>query len=239
MNFLHSGGCGDVIYSMAVMEAMGGGVLYLKRKNKYNFVVDQYENLKELLEYQDYVTEVREYPETPFFQYHGEIQIDVDLDKFRLIPWNRMSQRNMVEQMFEVHGIKKPVPEKWISVWPKFNDDLDFAVFNRTERHLDPSFDWKVAIEDCKNRRFRDWASFIGLEEEFNYFYKNIHYIPHSMTDSLLDVAQYVSACSRVYCNQSVVLTLAQAMNKPYSLVVRPGTKNCIFNRKNEIILNA
>lgn len=236
--FLSSGGCGDVIYQMAVMRELGGGILYLKRFNKHNKAVDQYEALKALLEAQEYVFEVREYPQTDFFRYSDDSRPDVDLDSFRGLSWADISKRNMLKTLFEVHGIIKPVPETWIDVDGMFTD-REYAIINKTPRHMDYSVDWHSIDKHVRHKKYADGCLFVGLDAEYEDYINNFSFMAQAICTDLLDVAMYVKSATHIYCNQSAVLTLAQAMNKPYSLVCRPKTKNCIFNRKNETIINA
>ena len=58
--FLHSGGCGDCIYGMLPMKLLGGGTLYLKSKNSFNFGIDNYKMLESLLLQQNFIKEVLE-----------------------------------------------------------------------------------------------------------------------------------------------------------------------------------
>jgi len=76
-SFKHSGDLGDIIYSLPVIKALGGGIIYLNPNNKFtNFTMNGYEFIKPLLLSQDYVKGVGLY--TP------NLLIDYDLDSFRV-----------------------------------------------------------------------------------------------------------------------------------------------------------
>ena len=77
--FRHGGGGGDMIYGLATMKALGGGILHLNIDKEKKFY-------KSLLEAQPYIQEVI---------YHGfnakqwkDFKVECDLDLFRNQPFN-------------------------------------------------------------------------------------------------------------------------------------------------------
>jgi len=224
MNFLHSGGCGDIMYSLVAVKKLGGGTLYIKRKNKYNDLIDNYEALKDLLLHQPYIDDVIEYKETDFFNYDNNIKIDYDLDIFRLD--QEIGQKHLVLCYLDMLKIDfAGWQEPWL-IAPSADEEL--TLFNITKRYR-TDFDWQGLI---KNRKH---GHFIGLESEHDEF----SYLEHKKTSNLLDVAALINSSNHLYCNQSVALTIAQGLGKDYSLEVFHPQKNAIMRTKAETILNA
>lgn len=239
--FLSSGGCGDVVYSLPTIDALGGGILYLKRYNQYNKICDQYAMLKRLLELQDCIEEVREYPSTDFFQYDDKILIDHDLDKFRIN--TDLAKRPLIQVCLQKFGfipdcysipflkVDKPqIPEN-------ISGEKPFALINRTKRYQDPDFDWRKLLEKVVEN-YGINVFFIGLKDEYLHFVNTVGYVQLLITNDFLDAARYIAASDALYCNQSCCLTIAQALGKKYYLEVAPNHTNCILNLSNETLLN-
>lgn len=236
--FLHSGALGDVIYSLPVMRELGGGVLYLKSENQYHKGIDFYNMLYDLLIQQEYVTDVRPYPNLRFFEYGPGVHIDYDLDLFRKHP--QVLRQNMLQtysDTFDIvcngHGAGV---QPWLYVTDPKTEFDGYAVINRTARYR-TSFDWKKLHQEIVNN-YVDKIVFIGTESEYLDYINEVGFCKWVPTSNLLEVAEIVAACSEVYCNQSACLTIAQAMGKNYNLEVANGHYNCYFLTENETLLN-
>src|SRR6186713_1910265 len=82
--FRHGGKIGDVIFSLPVIRELGGGIVYLPESTP-DACNNLYSGLKDLLEEQPYIKEVREYPSwLPYMQLVPDIHIDYDLDRARM-----------------------------------------------------------------------------------------------------------------------------------------------------------
>ncbi len=238
MKFLHSGALGDVIYSLPLIRSLGGGVIFLKSENLYHRGIDFYAALVDLLKQQNYITEVIPYPSTDFYEYYPGIHIDYDLDLFRKHP--RVLRQNMLQTYSDTFGIVcsgHGIPvQPWLYVTdPKIEFD-GYAVINRTARYR-TLFDWKKLHGEIVNN-YVDKIVFIGTEAEYLDYVNEVGFCKWVPTSNLLEVAEIISACSEVYCNQSVCLTIAQAMGKNYNLEVANGHYNCYFLTENETLLN-
>jgi len=234
--FLHSGGCGDVIYSLPLVKRMGGGRFYLKPQNNYNASVDNYKSMKPLLDAQDYIESCVEYPLTPIHSPDARIPVDIDLDDFRKQP--RMAHNNLVDQYFRSRSIEDDTwrGKPWIDVEPLSPEDKPFVLFNRTLRYQD-HFDWGMIVDDMREEYLTE-VYFIGLEQEYIAFTKSFGLTSWIPTPNALVMAQLIKASEALYCNQSLALTLAQALNKRYYLEVAPGHSNTIMRTPNEMLLN-
>ena len=205
--FLHSGALGDVIYSLPLVRAMGGGYLYLKKENEYHKDANFYEMLKCLLEEQEYIKGVMEYPNTNIGEYHPDINITHDLDCFRKHP--KVLSQNMVSVYFDSFDLPSrydysghEVP--WLRVKKPRKEFEGYAVINKTFRYK-TQFDWKKLHSEIV-ANYINKVVFLGTEEEYLYYIQNIGFCKWEPTVDILEVAQIISACAEVYCNQSVCL---------------------------------
>ncbi len=57
-------------------------------------------------------------------------------------------------------------------------------------------------------------------------------------TDNCLELAQLINGAEVLSCNQSLCLSIAQGLGKPYRLMVADNHTNCIHNVPNETLLN-
>ena len=102
-NFLHSGSLGDIIYSLPLIIKKGGGNIYIKNKNQFSATDQQYKSLFKLLKSQPYINKVILYSDefgikkekkgefgmidtNKEVKYNPDIELDYDLDYFRLSP---------------------------------------------------------------------------------------------------------------------------------------------------------
>lgn len=236
-NFLHSGGMGDIIYSLPFVRDLGGGTLYVKPRNCFNTSADAYLNLKPLLERQPYIRELKRYkPEYSFFQYDPSIEIHFDLDVFRSVPG--FDHRPFPLTYFEAYSHPAPPDwrKPWIEVEPKKPPGVEgpFALINRTARYS-AGLDWKSIVASI-NVPFL----FIGLSSEHARFEEEIgQKIPFLETQDLSMAAGYIASCKRLYCNQSVCAAIAQGMGVGCSIEVAPTQTCCILGDPNEKVLNA
>jgi ADP-heptose:LPS heptosyltransferase len=209
---------------------MGGGVIYLKRKNKYNHTTDQFEALRRLLLTQDYITDVLPYPETDFFQYVNEIDISYDLDIFRKATQVK-NGRHLIESNLLQLGI---VDDNWHKPILKLKNEYTgkpYAVINRTVRHQDNFIDWKFIVENLLTK-YNNRVYFIGNDEDYVQFVVSCgKKIERRHTKDLLEAAQLIKGSDILYCNQSVCLTIAQLMGHDYLLEAAPNHTNCIIEQ--------
>ena len=222
-SFCHSGTLGDLLYSLPIVKHFGGGDFYL-HLNQIGFITQFYYGsapnpfhagrmnmsdfnfMKSFMESQSYITKFDVLdPKTT--------EITHNLDKFR--PAFVGHPGNYVDIYAEVFGIRDAETKEtlrktnWLTVpEPKTVIGRDVAI-NRTTRWTPPNLshfwnDWKI------EHKLEDRAFFLGLEEEYEKFKKDIGWnIPHQKTNSLLEVAQYLDGVEIFIGNQSMALALA------------------------------
>lgn len=244
--FHHSGDAGDVIYSLATMKALGGGVLFLSPDNHCPWPKgtrvrpDQHwaNNIMPLVMAQSYVWACH-YTETM------PANVTVDLNRFREF-YNCPSDNDAWTSIFRLHlkkfGVDYPENRSWlgmpdsipIGTWP--------VIVNRTHRYRNDSFPWTSIID-----RHYDKMAFIGSGEEYQNFIglgnppRKIPYVP---TKNLLEVAQVIAGAKVFIGNQSCPMAIALGMNKNVLQEIWHervsedkwrGNPNCILKRPNLI----
>ncbi len=229
--FLHSGGAGDVIYSLPFMRHHGGGSLYIKPYNEFNKSCNVYETLKPLLERQSYIDSVHPYdPARKFFNMDPSVLIDVNLDAFR----NAIEPDRTVLPISYFNAFGIPLPTDWARPWLKVDpvfpsgNTSPFAIVSLTPRYRNPLTDWRgtIAMALVQHKRL----FFLGLPQEYWHFFKMINNsVLYLETADFLQAAGYIAAASAVYCNQNPCLTIAQAMRKKCFLESAPRSTSCIL----------
>jgi hypothetical protein len=230
--FKHSGDMGDVIFSLPVIRALGGGVLYLdpdgglssplvkwkgRQRTKLNAAI--IDSAAPLLRMQPYIQEVR--------HWHGE-PVDVDLDQFRRhIRFNNLSDSHLA-------ALGLPLTERdapWLSVdAPARIADRPLALARNFRYHGNDDF-WEGTLAEIKDRAF-----FVGHPKEHDVFVHAFgHDVPYVPTPDLLSLARVLAGCEQFIGNQGLPHAIAEAMKiklineyyRPYPSAVfkRPGAQ--------------
>lgn len=226
--FKHMGKLGDIIFSLPTIKAMGGGILYLPEQTEESPAL--FSQLKPLLEQQDYITEVREYPSMLGY---GEkvslIPIDVDLDKHR--EHMLRGKVNMVQRYFDVFNVRGvDYRQPWLTIQGPRLLDHKYNLINLTERFRDNStVNWKKVLDKIEKPVY-----FIGTKQEHEEFVEKIGYILRLDTPDFLTFALYIRDCTALYANQSAALSLACAINKTRHIEFKRGKTNCKFYTNTE-----
>lgn len=239
LTFGHSGGLGDIVYSLPVIESICNSkneraILYIKRYNHYNNTCDNYESIKPLLGKIDYIEQVLPYSgDYPVCQWGEDIKLDFNLDNFR-------NSLNVFENhLIKCHfaGLHVAIPEDWNRPWLKHvfkPSTIAYNLIHRTSRYHNIKTNWKRVIGDS-NENF----IYVGLPTEYENFIAlgiDRNKVVFKETTNLLDVMELVQGAEKVYCNQSVVLTLAQSIGKPIYLELAPNHEKTVM-LGNEILL--
>lgn len=234
--FLHSGGLGDIIYSLPTIKALGGGIVYVKPHNHRHPYGNLYELMKDILLAQDYILDVRPYvPDNgnwEFFQYRKDTPIDYDLDLARL--QKKRGLIHIVKRHLDAFNVDLP---GWQNPWLQVDDfypmNEDYTLIHLTERWRgDMLIDWTKVLHSIKGKVY-----FIGFTYEHLDFTIRHGHIEHLQTDNIIHMARLVRDCKALYCNQSVALTIAQGLGKEYYLEQKPSKTNCLLLTPNENIL--
>lgn len=235
--FLHSGGAGDIIYSLPFVRHVGGGDFFVKPWNEHNKACDVYSAVRNLLNRQPYVGIVtRSDPGRKFFDHDPAVPVDMDLDRFRKF----VSMKGEPLPLGYFKAFEQAPPADWKKPWLEVDRRLPcherFAIVSRTARYQHPELNWAPIVDRAIERYGR--VFFVGLGTEYGRFVAETkREIPWLHTEDLLDAAAYIAAADAVYCNQGPILTIAQALGKKCFLEVGPGYRWCVLGL--EEILNA
>lgn len=99
------------------------------------------------------------------------------------------------------------------------------VVFARSARYRNPAFPWRQVYE-----RFGGDACFVGTADEHAEFEARIGAVPHTPTETLLDVARVVAGCRLFVGNASCPRAIAEGLKVP--VCAEHGRNgNCHFER--------
>jgi len=232
--YKHSGDMGDIIFSLPTIRALGGGVLYLDPKggeeeelvkwgngayNKTKLTENAIEGIKELLEYQEYITEVK--------LWDGEV-VDFNLDKFRLnIKYNNLADSHLAA--FAVSFEERDTA--WLKVPSTIVDDAsrDVIIARSCRYHGNYTF-WETF-----DRNMIEKATYLGFEKEFEYFkytYPHFEEVPRREVQSLLEMAQVIAGADLFIGNQGLPHALAEALKLPLINEVFRPYPAAVFHRE-------
>ena len=216
--YLHSGGHGDMIYSLAVCKRIGAG-LY-----KTNFDDVYYQNIKPLLDEQPYIIEVL--PKSSLEP------ITHNLDDFRNM--QGLGEVPLVRNHLKAFNLSEDNwNDTWLTITPKRLIEGEYALVNVTPRYPAIGFDWQAEIDYLKSKYKQ--VFYVGYQEDMTAPFNSLEYFK---TNDALELAQLINEAEVISCNQSFVLTIAQGLGKPYRLMVADNHTNCIHNTPNETLLN-
>jgi len=220
--FMHSGDMGDIIYSLPVIKALGGGKIYLDPSwDKTCFSEEKAHLLMPLLSTQSYITEAA--------LYNGE-PVDYNLNQFRRIGFRRIGFINLVEshlRAFELPGYLKN--EQWLDVGKK---RIAEVVFNRSARYQDVEFPWQDIVE-----RFKGQSIFVGLQEEHEQFIESFGQVPFYEVGDFLELAEIINGADLFIGNQSLSFAISEGLHKRNYLEICKHSPNCNFEREGHNIV--
>lgn len=231
--FHHSGDLGDIIYGLAVMKALGGGVLFLSSDNRHPFpgrervrlthpICNQYTPFFEM---QDYVWQAKYTPNLPY-------STDVDLNAFR--EFYRTRNQDNFASLFTLHqkafGLSYPEDRPWLTVDKKTVIPGKPIVVNRTARYHNDHFPWKSLVT-----QYGGQMAFVGSPQEVAEFAKfgQVYYQP---TPNLVDLASVIAGAKVFIGNQSAPMALALGLGQNVIQECWQANPNCCFKRHNVIL---
>lgn len=213
---VHSGDAGDVVYSLAAVKALGGGMMFLTPHNKYPWPLnsrwarmggeaDWVDNLAPLVEAQPYILKCRYTHGHPASTTH-------DLNRFR-IPWRNRTAKDF-ESILKLHmdAFQLPMPTApWLTVSDPIVIESKPIVVNRTARYQDLAWPWTAFIE-----KYHRQMVFVGTLQEYELFcgmapHCKFDYYP---TKDALELARVIAGCKLFAGNQSLALAIAHGLYK-------------------------
>ena len=268
-HFLHSGNLGDIILSLPFIIKSGGGSIYIKNSHLFSAINKQYQSIYRILKSQPYIKQVHPYKneygvkkyvnknDKPTIDtnvevnYDPEVELDFDLDYFRLSP--KLFDEQLMFSYFRVWNESPqdtPMPFLKVDENYKFgNEKLQvkveipkgkFNAFQVSQRYrYDFEYDWAKTVKEQNHPNY-----FIGLKEEYDAFIKDyslseedIKFYGGKVKD-LYDMALMIKNSDKFFCNPSVGMTLAVGMFKEYHIAINPDLKNVLTGLPIENLLS-
>lgn len=195
--FKHGGGGGDMIYGLASMFHLGGGVLHLNIDENKKFY-------KEMLELQPYIHKVV-YHTMPANHWR-EFEVDYNLDLFREQPFLKYP---IVQCHARAFDLKFDLDEPWLfKIRPKKVSDI---VVNDTGK-----LRWEgVTVDWSFLEPYKDRCVFIGLKHEHENFERDRFKVKYREIKNSLDFAQIIKGSKLYIGNQSTGLAIAEGLKHP------------------------
>ena len=218
LSFLHSGHCGDLIYSLAIIQKISkthkcNFYVGLNKKiyPKYQthpsgevFINEHMMNLiLPLLKSQKYLNVVK---------HHDGEKIDIDLDLCRDLPVSLFF--NSPRWYFHITGEQVDLSEPYIHI-DKNLDLKDKILIHRTFRYRNKF----ISYDFLKNR---DDIFFLGLKDEYEDLKKQIPKLKIYETNNFLEMAQAIKSSKFFIGNLSVAYPIAEALKTPRLLEACP-----------------
>lgn len=214
--YTHSGDAGDVIYSLAAVKALGGGMMFLTPHNKYPYPLNSrwsrmggeaewVDNLAPLVEAQPYILKCRYTHGHPASTTH-------DLNRFR-IPWRNRTAKDF-DSILKLHmeAFNLPMPsEPWLTISDPIVIEGKPIVVNRTARYQNWEWPWTRFIEKY-HRQF----VFVGTPQEYELFkgFAPTYKFDYYPTKDCLELARVIAG-AKLFCgNQSLALAIAHGLYK-------------------------
>lgn len=225
-----SGGAGDIVYSIPVARLLGI-THYAVKENFYHTPHGSlFLSIEPLLNSQGFEV-MPTSGNYPVGKYEPGLQYDYKTEDFLQQP--SRGRNHIILSMCNQWGVAMPdISKGWLTgIDPLPTHDYLIHV---TKRWRDRSrVRWQNVV-----KRIRGTYAFIGHANEYEDFCKEIgQTIPYLFTEDLYTAAQCIAGCKALYCNQSVMLTIAQGLNVPRFLERKPMKTNVIIPCKKETYL--
>jgi hypothetical protein len=204
---------GDIIFSLPTIRALGGGILYLDPEggkseplvigtdqiDKTKLNKGSIDSLKPLLEAQPYIERV---------DYYSGNKVDYNLDTFR----KHVRFNNLADSHLEAFRLPHKERDK---AWITINEEKiagKSTIITRSTRYQGNHAFWAHL---CQKENL-DACIFLGHEKEHDIFEWTFNVkIDYVKTPTLVDACKLIAGAEKVYCNQSALHAMAEAMKKP------------------------
>lgn len=248
--YKHSGTLGDLIYGLSIVKKMAQRDVLFKvaigniencvaqygyradevaPEHRGRFTEQDFTWLLPLLRRQPYIESVGRW-------YPGELEADVDLDRFRGTLF-RGFEGNYVQAYHLAFGLPFAMQD-YDTPWLEADAvTVKPIVISRTPRYRDTQAGdayWQSMVDsvDLENN-----AIFVGTPAEHRDFERNIKPVPYHPVRDFLELANVVAGADLVMANQNFVYSLAMGLGKDTvleTIKIKPLQQNeCFFPRTN------
>ena len=219
LNFLHSGHCGDLIYSLALIKELSKshqcnlfiGVgkkiegAYFKHPAKGVYIDNRIaKQILPLLKFQSFLNEVKIY---------SEENIDINLDLFRDLPISL--NFNSCRWYFHLTGVQVDLSAPYLNS-TEHKNIKDKIVILRTFRYRNHFINYKFL------NKIDDDIIFIGLKEEFEDLKKDIPKLQHYEPENFFEMSQIIKSSKFFLGNQTPAFAIAESLKVPRLLECSP-----------------
>lgn len=219
LNFLHSGHCGDLIYSLALIKELSKshqcnlfiGVgkkiegAYFKHPAKGVYIDNRIaKQILPLLKFQSFLNEVK---------IHSEENIDINLDLFRDLPISL--NFNSCRWYFHLTGVHVDLSAPYLDS-TEHKNIKDKIVILRTFRYRNHFINYKFL------NKIDDDIIFIGLKEEFEDLKKDIPKLQHYEPENFFEMSQIIKSSKFFLGNQTPAFAIAESLKVPRLLECSP-----------------
>lgn len=219
LNFLHSGHCGDLIYSLALIKELSKshqcnlfiGVgkkiegAYFKHPAKGVYIDNRIaKQILPLLKFQSFLNEVKIY---------SEENIDINLDLFRDLPISL--NFNSCRWYFHLTGVHVDLSAPYLNS-TEHKNIKDKIVILRTFRYRNHFINYKFL------NKIDDDIIFIGLKEEFEDLKKDIPKLQHYEPENFFEMSQIIKSSKFFLGNQNPAFAIAESLKVPRLLECSP-----------------
>ena len=219
LNFLHSGHCGDLIYSLALIKELSKshkcnlfiGVgkkikgAYFKHPSKGVYIDNRIaKQILPLLKFQSFLNGVK---------IHSEESIDINLDLFRDLPISL--NFNSCRWYFHLTGAHVDLSAPYLNS-TEHNSVKDKIVILRTFRYRNHFINYNFL------NNIDESIVFVGLKEEFEDLKKDIPKLQHYEPENFFEMSQIIKSSKFFLGNQSPAFAIAEALKVPRLLECCP-----------------
>lgn len=220
LNFLHSGHCGDLIYSLPIIKKLSLTHIcnlyiginkkldqeYFDHPAKGVLIDDRMFNLiLPLIKNQKYLNEVK--------NHNGE-NIDVNLDLFRELPISL--HFNSSRWYSHITGANPDLSEPYIET-PEHQSIKNKIIILRSLRYKNHLIDYKFL-----NNYDQDFL-FIGLKNEYDELKQQVINLKWHETSDFFEMSKLIKSSKFFIGNQSLGFAIAEALKVPRLLENAPG----------------
>jgi hypothetical protein len=209
-SFKHSGDLGDIIFSIPVIQALKGGVLFLDPdggrdsphvqwadKNRTKLNCDSIMQIMPFLKLQHGIFDVKIW---------SSQSIDYDLDQFRLhIKHNNICLSHL--RAFKLSP--KFAQHPWLNFPSIRTLKKPYLIARSVRYHGNYSF-WEEILP-----KIAADSLFIGFKKDHEIFeYTFGHPVEYYETPTIMDLAETIHSCKKIYCNQGLPHAIAEGLHK-------------------------
>jgi hypothetical protein len=210
MNFLHERDLGDIIVSLASVQAAGGGSYYIQNNPT------AIRMLSPLIECQPYIKKCGNKP---------LLKIDKSFVEFR------RNGHPYGVTLGELHArwINQPtdLSKQWLFC-PKDKGFKGRVIVNKTNRYSNPLFPWKELVN-----QLGETMLFVGIDGEYDSFCKRFGRVERLIVKDYLQLAIAINSSECFIGNQSSANCLAEGLKHRTIQEVCLWMPDCIYKRDN------